>query len=344
MRLAILMSHASRSVVGALRDLHFAAALRRLGVEARLFRIHAGPEIERETHLDDAVPVTFCPADNPEEIPHRQVSAALRAEVAAFAPDVVLYKGLGYGVNRDLQASLPAGTRLGFVVGGAVTDPLLDRAALVLGEYREQLARCFPAQLKAGRALALPKYVDLALAGSGVPVAAEAAEYDIVNVGTFAEKRKNQGALLQFVPRHRVAFVGGGMLLSETRRSLPAKLRASASFLGRLPHAEVFAVLRRARIMVHSSTMDGLPRATVEAMACGLPVIALRQTVDGGIPEGAGLLVSEAGLPHAVELLLADDGLRQRMGRAARRHVQRHHGPAAIAECAERALAILKAG
>ncbi len=334
-RIAVVMSHASRSMGGAMRDLLFAAALRDRGIDARLWRIHPGPATEaEELH---GVPVRFCPSDNPGDIPHRQTSAALRAELAAFAPEAVLYKGLSYRVNADTQASLPEATRIGLVVGGAVTDPLLPRASLVLGEYPEQVERHFPDHAAAGRALVMPKYVDLALAGDGTPPAA--AEFDIVNVGTFAEPRKNQAALLPLARRHSIAFVGAGPLLPPFR---PLARRAGQThILGRLPHAEVFGVLRRSRIMVHTSTMDGLPRATVEAMACGLPVVAYRSTIQGGIPPDAGFLVNEASLPHAADLLLADDELRQAMGRAARRHVEHHHGPAAIARVAGEAMRVL---
>lgn len=327
---------------GALRDTILARALSRHGIEARLWRIHAGREMEREALLDGAVPVSFCPSDNPEAIAHHQVSAALKADLAAFAPDIVLYKGMGYRVNLDTQAALRPGTRHGFIVGGGVTDPLLETAAIVLGEYREQLLRCFAPQCAAGRAMVLPKYVDFTLAGRGRPVAAGDAAHDIVNVGTFAEKRKNQVALLPLAERHRIALVGAGPLLAEARRSVPAHCRPQVQFLGRLPHAQVFKVLQQSRIMVHCSTMDGLPRATIEAMACGVPVVALRSTIDGGIPHGvAGLLVSEAALPHAAEMLLADDELRLRMGRNARRFVERHHGEAAIEATAAEILKIL---
>jgi glycosyltransferase involved in cell wall biosynthesis len=341
-RLAIVMSHASRSMGGAMRDLILAQAIARHGIEARVYRLHGGAETEREAPLDGSVPVAFCPSDNPQEIPHRQTSAALKAELCDFAPDLVLYKGLGYHVNADTQAALPPGTRCGFIVGGGVTDRLLDEAVIVLGEYREQLMRCFPAQLASGRALVLPKWIDLALAGRGLPVPAEEALYDIANVGTFAEKRKNQLALLPLARHHRIALVGAGPLLQESRRALPGRFRERVAFLGRLAHPKVFETLRRARIMVHTSTMDGLPRATVEAMACGLPVVAYRSTISGGIPHGqAGLLVAEAALPHAVEMLLADDELRIRMGRHARRHVERHHGEKAIQACAEQVLKLL---
>jgi hypothetical protein len=332
-RIAVVMSHASRTTGGARRDLIFCAALRARGVEARLWRLHGGAETEAEEIL--GVPVRFCPSDNPEEIPHRQVSAALRGEIAAFAPDLLLFKGLGYRVNADVADAL--GCAIGFVVGGAVTDPLLPRASVVLGEYEEQLALHFPALLAERRALVMPKFVDLALAGDGAPP--EAAEFDIVNVGTFAEARKNQGALLPLGARHSIAFIGGGPLLRDFR--FTNRLNKKLRFLARLPHPEVFGVLRRSRIMVHSSVMDGLPRAAVEAMACGLPVVAYRRTIQGGIPADAGLLVEEDALEAEVDALLADDARRIAMGRAARAHVERAHGPAAIAAAAERMLGVV---
>jgi glycosyltransferase involved in cell wall biosynthesis len=335
-RIAIVMSHASRGMGGAVRDLVLAGALRARGVETRVFRMHAGTEVEVEEIL--GVPVTFCPADNPEVHPHRQVSAALRESVRGFGPDAVLYKGLGYAVNAALHAALPEGVRIGLVVGGGVEDPLLPRASVVLGEYREQLNRCFRPLVTERRALVLPKWIDLSLAGPGKPP--RTPEFDIVNIGNFNEPRKNQDALLPLTDRHRIAFVGGGHGVHAARRSVAR--RDYATFFGKVGHAEVFGVLRQSAIMVHTSTMDGLPRATVEAMACGLPVIAYRSTIDGGIPPTAGLLIAPGALRHAVDLLLTDSALRIRMGQAARSHVQRHHGKAAIEAVAGEVLDVLR--
>jgi glycosyltransferase involved in cell wall biosynthesis len=338
-RVAIVMSHASRTMGGAIRDMVLARSLRRQGFETRVFRMHPGPATEHELLLDGQVPVTFCTADNPDESPHRQVSASLRAEVAQFAPDLVLYKGLGYHVNADLQAALPAGTRVGLVIGGGVSDPIVAQACMVLGEYPEQMQRHFPELSKARRALVLPKYLDMSMTGEGRPVALRDATYDIVNVGNFLEKRKNQQALLPFAERHRVLCIGAGPLLQPLKRAHADNPRLTLP--GRLGQPQVFEHLRRSRIMVHTSTMDGLPRAVVEAMANGLPVIAFMSTIAGGIPPAAGMLVSEAGLPHAVELLLADDAMRMRMGRAARRYVEREHGTAAIERCAAQVIKLL---
>lgn len=336
------MSHANRGMGGAMREAVLARALASHGIAVRIFRLHGGEAMEEETVLDGAVPVSFCPADNPGDIPHRQVSSSLKAELRAFGPDFVLYKGLGYQVNADTQAALEPGTRCGFIVGGGVTDRLLDSASLVLGEYREQLGQHFPRLWRAGQALVLPKYVDMDQAGDGKPVALADATADIINVGNFGDDRKNQVALVPLAARHRITLVGGGTALRAFRQAVPGRLRAKITFTGRLPQAEVFATLRGARVMVHTSLMDGLPRATVEAMACGVPVVAYRSTIQGGIPHGgAGFLVAEAALPHAVEMLLADDELRLRMGRNARRHVEKNHGVPAIEAVAAEVLTLL---
>ncbi len=338
MRIAIVMSHADRNMTGAVRDMIFARGLRAQGVDARMFRMHGGAEVEREDGLEGSVPCVFCPADNPGDIPHRQVSAALRREVGAFGPDLVLYKGLGYAVNVHLQEGLDPQPRFGLVVGGSVTDPLLSRAALVLGEYDRQLARCFPAHVKGGAAFVLPKHVDLALTAPESP--APRPRYDIVNVGGF-ERRKNQADLLPMTARWRVAFIGNGEMLPAARQAVPPG--GKAHFLGRLPQPEVFAAMRRSRLMVHTSTMDGLPRAVVEAMACGIPVVAYRDTLYGGLQQGRhGFLVAREALGAAVDLLLKDDALRTGMGRAARAHVQRAHGPAAIEAAAAQVLEFLR--
>src|SRR5947209_18230931 len=71
---------------------------------------------------------------------------------------------------------------------------------------------------------------------------------------------------------------------------------------------------------------SGLPLCVIEAMAHGRPVVASRV---GGIPDlvedgVTGFLVAPGdveGLRHALERLLADPGLRRRMGRAGRERI-----------------------
>jgi glycosyltransferase involved in cell wall biosynthesis len=103
------------------------------------------------------------------------------------------------------------------------------------------------------------------------------------------------------------------------RRHLESKVEYAGPAFG----AEKHQWLARARIFVLPSYAEGLPISLLEAMAAGLPVVV---TPVGGIPtvirDGEeGLLVQPgdvAGLASALNRLLEDAGLRQRLGNAAR--------------------------
>jgi glycosyltransferase involved in cell wall biosynthesis len=338
MRIALLMSHADRSMAGALRDMHFMRFLARGGARIAVFRMHGGATVEREDFLEGEVPVTFAPSDNPRDIPHKQISAALVREIRAFAPDAILFKGLSYRVNAHLRAELGGGVRCGLVVGGSVSDTMLDQAEFIFGEYPGQLRRNFARFAAAGTGFVMPKYVDLEL--TRPEPAPPPALHDIVNVGGLHEKRKNQEAVVPFTADWHVALVGPGTPRPEVTAAVADA--AKLTLAGRLPQPEVIAWLKRCRIMVHPSTMDGLPRSVVEAMACGLPVVVYRSTIHGGFTEGQhGFMVGPESLRPAVELLLREDGLRRAMGQRGRRHVEANHGLPALARAAEAFLTYL---
>ncbi|MGX9964229.1 glycosyltransferase family 4 protein [Roseomonas sp. F4] len=334
MRLALVMSHADRRMVGARRELHWLAALRRQGVDARMFRMH--DEAREDALLEpEAVPACFLPADNPS-LPHiHRVSAALRQALAEFQPGLILFKGLGYQVIPDVMAAL-APCPFGFIVGGAIADPMLAEAALVLAEHEGQVAGPFAAHAAAGRCLLLPKYFDPALVGDGTPNPDP--RFAIINVGVFHGPRKNQAALLPLARRHWVLCVGGGPDMAALQAQAPYRMR----FAGHRPQDYVFARMRESRLMVHPALHDGLPRAVIEAMACGLPVVAYRDVIPGGIRHGEnGLLVTPETLEAEVDALLADPDRLAAMGAAARRDAFACHGPAAIARAADDFLALL---
>ena len=83
-------------------------------------------------------------------------------------------------------------------------------------------------------------------------------------------------------------------------------------------------------LFVFPGIRESLGLVFLEAQSCGLPVVAFD---NAGVPEAVqdgttGLLVpmyAAKPFADAIERLLKDSDLRQRMGRAARSYVRQHH-------------------
>jgi len=149
-------------------------------------------------------------------------------------------------------------------------------------------------------------------------------------------------------PSARLVIGGGGELgdeLEQQARELGIAERVI--FPGLLSHDQVLELVAAADLFVMPSirdsggNIDGLPIVVLEAMAAGRTVVA---TEVAGMPLAVddgrtGRLVPEkdpAALAAAVNQLLADDDLRQRMGDAGRRRVEEELNWGAIARLHDR--------
>ncbi len=166
-------------------------------------------------------------------------------------------------------------------------------------------------------------------AGLGVGAAAPV----VLAVGRLVPK-KGFDVLLRAAPAidpaAHIVLVGDGDQREELE-ALAARtgVGSRVHFVGNVARSELTDYYNMADVLAMPSVrlpIDGLNVAVVEAMSCGLPVVASR--VGGNtlvVADGDnGLLVDEgdaAGLAAAINRLIADPALAQRMGRRARERV-----------------------
>ncbi|MDM1541801.1 glycosyltransferase [Empedobacter sp. 189-2] len=115
-------------------------------------------------------------------------------------------------------------------------------------------------------------------------------KFNIISVGSLEQLYKSPDIVLEAIKilnksdlEFKLTWVGDGHFKKEMIQ-LAEKLNISnyVNFIGNVDKTIVYEELNKADIFVLASRTEGLPRAIIEAMSIGLPVIGTRV---GGIPE-----------------------------------------------------------
>jgi glycosyltransferase involved in cell wall biosynthesis len=197
-----------------------------------------------------------------------------------------------------------------------------SRCIVTTAQAREALLAM---DVPTGRINILPNYVDTDLF---VPATMPSPVHPprIVFIGRLAPQ-KNPDVVVKAARMTGMGLdmVGDGILKEGLRR---LALDHPVIFHGNLPHRMLPDLIRDAFCFVLPSSYEGHPKALLEAMACGVPIVAARRPgIDTLIQdEVTGLLVEPdaADVAAAINRLRADPVLGARLGRAARDHVCRH--------------------
>jgi glycosyltransferase involved in cell wall biosynthesis len=128
----------------------------------------------------------------------------------------------------------------------------------------------------------------------------------------------------KIIPDIKFVICGTGPLLQKLKEQVRSLgLEEQVIFLGRVDRKKLIQIYQNATIYVVPSIYEGLPTVLLEAMACGLPVVA---TNIGGnrdiISSNANGLLVPPGSPkemaQMITMLWADKSLRKRLGGSAR--------------------------
>jgi glycosyltransferase involved in cell wall biosynthesis len=263
------------------------------------------------------------------------VYTALTRRAARPACLVVTFHNLGY----DSYPARTAWHKVRKRIDGWLMRHAVDGRTAV----SETTARHYERHLHLAGVTVIPVAVDLEafeparangaanrLAAYGV----RADEFAMVVPGRFVPEKGHRFLLqaLQLLRqqdlRPKVLCFGDGPLASEladerAKRGLDGQVTLHRS----LPNAELLGLVRAAHAVVMPSTNEGLPISALEAMALERPLVAsriggLQVLIEDGV---SGLLVPPAdprALAEGIARLMADPGLRQRLGHGARRRVE----------------------
>ncbi len=169
----------------------------------------------------------------------------------------------------------------------------------------------------------------------------------IALVGRLAPQKNPLAAIEALQGLDVVLVVVGEGPLQDEMRQLTARLGVKAEFLGRRRHEELPGILNSCDLYLQPSLYEGHPKSLLEAMACGLPIVAGDSPgIRGVIVDGeTGLLCAHdvAAIRSAVLSLLDNFDLRCRLGEKARAWAESHVSLDRIAESEMNVLAKLLA-
>jgi len=194
-----------------------------------------------------------------------------------------------------------------------------DRIVVTTPKMASDIAFKFPDV--AERIFVIPNYVET---DRFAPIANSQRTYDVIFVGRISPE-KNLGALLNAVHLLNVktVIIGEGGLRHKFQGQY-ASSKDRLSFLGNVPNSDLPLYLNNARIFILPSLYEGHPKALLEAMACGMPVIGanspgIRDILIHG--ENGWLCETDTeSIKNAIRHLLSNPELCKKLGDNARKY------------------------
>jgi len=229
---------------------------------------------------------------------------------------------------------------LGDVAGIIVTSPKAIERFREIGLYNDRIASKFTVM---GHPVDVDKFYPNETTGS------EADNIQIVSLGRLVPEKGVYYIFEALVPildeRNDVKWtiIGSGNMSSLLKQEAADRgVEESIDFKGTVPHEQVPQILRGSNIYIShavdiSRWEEFFGVANLEAMACGLPCVV---TNSGSIPyvireEGIAKMVSQrdtVAIRETITELIESSGQRERMGKRAKKFVEREYSVESIGE------------
>ncbi len=169
----------------------------------------------------------------------------------------------------------------------------------------------------------IPNYIET---GIFKPLKTDKIKNSMCFVGRLS-KEKNLPALLEALVGlpFTIDIIGNGPYEEELKR-LAADNNINIHFLGNIPNHQLPGILNQHELFVLVSLWENMPKTLLEAMACGLPVVGtdvegIKEVIKHG-ENGFLCNTDPASIREAVIRVMADEGLREKLGRNARKTIE----------------------
>ncbi|MBW4332206.1 glycosyltransferase [Stakelama sp. CBK3Z-3] len=311
------------------RDRRMPALLAALGTDVELWGVGDEGAVLTSQFADrPAYPIRLFATSGGGAKSRDQYSDAMATAARDDPADLFVLIGANGGAGYHLydHALNPGGRRFAIIIGGDYWSRLVPRADFLFTESAgQEYALAHPGWRFWRRAIAsdrterLPKTIDVERFSPDPQVQKR---WDVIAVSRLNRwKRFDEIGRLSRIAR--VAVVGGGPQAAMLARRYP-----HIEWLGHRPHGEVPGLINQARLYFHAGRRDYFPRAIPEAMACGIPVVAMDDRIGPDVvPPACGALVNRHSFEPAVTRLLREPARLAAMGRAGRAQVVASHGP-----------------
>ena len=102
---------------------------------------------------------------------------------------------------------------------------------------------------------------------------------------------------------YKLQLIGGGILKEELEHSAKES-NVNVEFFGNIEHKNIYKYLQKADIFILPSLNEGMSNSILEAMACGLPIIATNVGGNKEIINGNGFIVSKGNIEELKTAIL----------------------------------------
>jgi glycosyltransferase involved in cell wall biosynthesis len=228
----------------------------------------------------------------------------------------------------------------------APSDDLAGEIRAALGTRQRPVVRVIPTGVDVAAIAALPEGHPRRLAGwrPGVDLV-------LVSLGRVAQEKSVDVLVDAFVraarrrPRLRLLLVGGGPAESQVRsRAVAAGVADRVHVTGRLPRMEALALVKASDVFLFASQTETQGLVLAEALAAGLPVVALegpgvgdtlRDGIDAVLVPAEPAATRGERLGDAAGALADDEPRRERMAAQALEGASRFDAATRVAQVAE---------